>query len=217
MIEILTVEMDKPFKEIEEKINKNLRKWINPLKKAKNKQTKKQVKEMNKTVEDLKIETEAIKKTQTEGILEMENLGVVMRMMAMSTFIILLTQEYDSVCKAFSNKQIGEKSCPGELCFKNFAKQYRVMHMGNYTGCKPQTIGQSSHENIALFAKTRAYIRKNVRSRLKILSRQNVSKEVHSNIETALPVKAIAAKPDNLRRVYTDGINWISPYLYFVM
>ena len=30
---------------------------------------------MNKTVQDLKIEIEAIKKIQTEGILEMENLG----------------------------------------------------------------------------------------------------------------------------------------------
>ena len=30
---------------------------------------------MNKTVQDLKMEIEAIKKTQTEGILEMENLG----------------------------------------------------------------------------------------------------------------------------------------------
>ena len=30
---------------------------------------------MNKTAKDLKIETEAIKKTQTEEILEMENLG----------------------------------------------------------------------------------------------------------------------------------------------
>ena len=36
--------------------------------------TIKQVKEMNKTVQDLKMEIEAIKKTQTEGILEMENL-----------------------------------------------------------------------------------------------------------------------------------------------
>jgi hypothetical protein len=37
--------------------------------------TIKQVKEMNKTLQELKIEIEAIKKTQTEGILEMENLG----------------------------------------------------------------------------------------------------------------------------------------------
>lgn len=30
---------------------------------------------MNKTVQDLKMEIEAIKKTQTEGVLEMGNLG----------------------------------------------------------------------------------------------------------------------------------------------
>jgi hypothetical protein len=30
---------------------------------------------MNKTVQDLKMEMEAIKKTQTEGILEIENVG----------------------------------------------------------------------------------------------------------------------------------------------
>jgi hypothetical protein len=33
------------------------------------------VKEINKTVQDLKVEIEAIEKTQTEGILEVENLG----------------------------------------------------------------------------------------------------------------------------------------------
>jgi hypothetical protein len=37
--------------------------------------TIKHMKEMNKTVQDLKVEIEAIKKTQTEEILEMENLG----------------------------------------------------------------------------------------------------------------------------------------------
>lgn len=31
---------------------------------------------MNKNVQDLKVETEAIKKTQTKGNLEMENLGI---------------------------------------------------------------------------------------------------------------------------------------------
>ena len=35
----------------------------------------KQLMEPNKTVPDLKMETEGMKKTQTEGILEMENLG----------------------------------------------------------------------------------------------------------------------------------------------
>jgi hypothetical protein len=37
--------------------------------------TIRQVKEINQTVQDKKMEIEAIKKTQTEGILEMENLG----------------------------------------------------------------------------------------------------------------------------------------------
>ena len=36
--------------------------------------TIKQVNKINKTVQDLKMEIEAIKKTQTEGILEIENL-----------------------------------------------------------------------------------------------------------------------------------------------
>lgn len=35
----------------------------------------KQVEEMNKTVQDLRMEIEAVKKTQTERILEMENPG----------------------------------------------------------------------------------------------------------------------------------------------
>ena len=33
------------------------------------------MKELNKTAQDLRVEIEAIKKTQTEGILEVENLG----------------------------------------------------------------------------------------------------------------------------------------------
>jgi predicted nucleic acid-binding Zn-ribbon protein len=36
--------------------------------------TFKQVKDMNKSVQDMKVEIEAIKKTQAEGNLEMENL-----------------------------------------------------------------------------------------------------------------------------------------------
>ena len=38
-------------------------------------QDKQQVKEANKTIQDLRMEIEAIKKTQTEGILEIKNLG----------------------------------------------------------------------------------------------------------------------------------------------
>jgi hypothetical protein len=56
MIGAFKEEMNKSLKEIQEN-------------------TIKQMKEMNKTVQDLKIEIEAIKKTLTEGILDMENLG----------------------------------------------------------------------------------------------------------------------------------------------
>lgn len=56
MIETFKEEMNKSLKEIQEN-------------------TIKLVKEMNKTVQDLKREIEAIMKTQTKGILEMENLG----------------------------------------------------------------------------------------------------------------------------------------------
>lgn len=56
MIEVFKEEMNKSLKEIQENTNK-------------------QFKEMNKTVQDLKMEMEAIKKIETEGILEMKNLG----------------------------------------------------------------------------------------------------------------------------------------------
>ena len=39
------------------------------------KNTGKQVKELNKSIQDLKVQVEPIKKTQTEAKLEMENLG----------------------------------------------------------------------------------------------------------------------------------------------
>jgi hypothetical protein len=55
MIEALKEKMNKFLKETQE----------NPIK---------HVKEVNKTVQNVKIEIEAIKKTQTEAILEMENL-----------------------------------------------------------------------------------------------------------------------------------------------
>ena len=47
------------------------REWINPLK---NTRKYSQIGERNKTVQHLKMEIEATKKTQTEAILEMENL-----------------------------------------------------------------------------------------------------------------------------------------------
>jgi hypothetical protein len=56
MIEAFKGEMNKSLKEIQEN-------------------TFKQVKDMNKTVQDLKIQIDAINKIQTEGILKMENLG----------------------------------------------------------------------------------------------------------------------------------------------
>ena len=56
MIEAFKEEMNKSLKEIQEN-------------------TFKQVKDMNKTVQDLKIQIDAINKIQTEGILKMENLG----------------------------------------------------------------------------------------------------------------------------------------------
>lgn len=46
---------------------------MNPLKKARE---TRQLKETNKTVQKLKMERDAIKKTQTAGILEMQNVGI---------------------------------------------------------------------------------------------------------------------------------------------
>ena len=55
------IKMTEAFKEM---MNKSL--------KALKENAIKQVKEINKTAQDLNVETEAIKKTQTEGILEIE-------------------------------------------------------------------------------------------------------------------------------------------------
>ena len=49
--------------------------WKKMNKSLNESQENKQILEMNKTVPDLTMEIEAIKKTQTEGILEMEALG----------------------------------------------------------------------------------------------------------------------------------------------
>ena len=49
-------------------------KQINPLEKYR-KKTIKQVKELNKVIQDLKVEVGTIKKTQMEASMEMENLG----------------------------------------------------------------------------------------------------------------------------------------------
>ena len=62
-----------PFKKNQGKDKQNLwKKWKNALKKAKRKQ---RVKGMNKTVQDLKMETDAIKKVGPKGSLETENQG----------------------------------------------------------------------------------------------------------------------------------------------
>ena len=57
------------------KILEAFKKEINKSLKEIQKNTIKQVKEMDKIVRDLKMEIEAIKKTLTEGILEVEDLG----------------------------------------------------------------------------------------------------------------------------------------------
>ena len=74
MMETFKEELTNYLKEIERKTNK---KWKEINKSFKETQEKaiKQVKQAIQTVQDMKIEIEAIKKTQTKGILEMENLG----------------------------------------------------------------------------------------------------------------------------------------------
>ena len=78
MIEASEKEMNKSLKEIQEHTSKQ----IEDFKEETNKSLKdiqentiKQMKEIDKTEQDLNVEIEEIKKTQTEGILEMENLG----------------------------------------------------------------------------------------------------------------------------------------------
>ena len=63
MVEMLKEEINKYLKEMQEGTN-NWRKIINLLKKAKKKK-KPQLMEMNNTLQDLKIEIEAIKNTHT--------------------------------------------------------------------------------------------------------------------------------------------------------
>ena len=70
MIEALKEEIKNSLKEIEGKSSKKWKKSINFLQKAKKN------KQVMETVQDLKIEIEAIKKTQTDGILEIENFGL---------------------------------------------------------------------------------------------------------------------------------------------
>lgn len=64
MIEVLKEEIDVSLRETEVKKGKNWRKLIHLLKEAK----KKQLKRMNKTVQVLKLEIEATKKTETRQV-----------------------------------------------------------------------------------------------------------------------------------------------------
>jgi len=57
------------------KMIENFKEKINKSRKEIQENTIKQGKEINKIVQDLKMEIETIKKTQTEAILEIENLG----------------------------------------------------------------------------------------------------------------------------------------------
>jgi uncharacterized coiled-coil protein SlyX len=57
------------------KITEYFKEDINNSPKETQKSTGKQVKELNKAIQDLKVEVETIKKTQMESNLEMENLG----------------------------------------------------------------------------------------------------------------------------------------------
>jgi predicted nucleic acid-binding Zn-ribbon protein len=56
-------------------VMEDFRKEINNSLKEIQENTSSQVKELNKTIQDLKIEVEAIKKSQRESTLEIENLG----------------------------------------------------------------------------------------------------------------------------------------------
>ena len=70
--------MNKFLKELQKNKIKQVEVFKEKMKKNALKNTEKynkQEKEMNETVQDMVIEIEAIQKTQTEGIMEMENIG----------------------------------------------------------------------------------------------------------------------------------------------
>ncbi|ERE65931.1 GTPase IMAP family member 3-like protein [Cricetulus griseus] len=67
MIETLREEMRKSFREMEEKTNQK----IQEIKESQGNT----IKQLKETVQDLKTELETIKKTQTEGMLEVEELS----------------------------------------------------------------------------------------------------------------------------------------------
>ena len=63
-----------PLKKLRKRQTKNWKKSINSSRKAK-KAKKNPIKQVKEAVQDLTIDVELIKKTQTKGILEMENPG----------------------------------------------------------------------------------------------------------------------------------------------
>jgi hypothetical protein len=70
MVENIKKDFNNSLKEIQENSTKELQVRI-----KKQKNTSKQVMEMNKTILDLKRDVDTIKKTQSEATLEIENLG----------------------------------------------------------------------------------------------------------------------------------------------
>jgi chromosome segregation ATPase len=70
MVEDIKKDFNNSLKEIKENTAKELQ-----VRKEKEKNTSKQVMEMNKTILDLKGEVDTIKKTQSEATLEIETLG----------------------------------------------------------------------------------------------------------------------------------------------
>lgn len=71
MIEVLKEEINKYLNKVQKKKLKEVSKSPKEVKEN----TNKKLAEMNKTVQDLKMEIESIRRTQTEGILKMKNLG----------------------------------------------------------------------------------------------------------------------------------------------
>ena len=74
MIESLKQEVKNSLKEIDEKNNKKFEEMSKSVKDTLGNQEK-TIKQIMETVQDLKTEMEAMKKTQTEGWLDMDNLG----------------------------------------------------------------------------------------------------------------------------------------------
>lgn len=75
MLEVHKEKMNKSIKDTEGKTIKRLEEMNKSHKEYQGSQENKQLKEMNKTIQDMKMEVEAIEKIQAEGILKMKTLG----------------------------------------------------------------------------------------------------------------------------------------------